>query len=71
MIGAAPVPVPPPIPAVMKTICVSAPKIFLISSMFSMAALRPTSGKAPAPLPLVRLAPKVIFVGTGLISKAC
>ena len=71
IIGAAPVPVPPPIPAVMKTIWVSFFRISLISSMFSIAAFLPTSGIAPAPRPFVKLAPSAILVGTGLASKAC
>ena len=47
--GAAPVPVPPPIPAVMKTIFVCSPSSSTTSSSDSMAALRPTSGREPAP----------------------
>ena len=51
-IGAAPVPVPPPIPAVINT--KSAPaNICFISSLFSIAALSPTISFAPAPNPLV------------------
>ena len=50
--GLAPVPVPPPIPAVTNTI--SAPSICsLIKSVDSSAALLPTSGLAPAPRPCV------------------
>ncbi len=46
--GAAPVPVPPPLPAVMKTM--SAPfSASSISSRCSSAAWRPTSGSLPAP----------------------
>ena len=52
MTGAAPVPVPPPMPAVTKTM--SAPSsAAAICSRSSSAALRPTSGLAPAPSPLV------------------
>ena len=52
MIGAAPVPVPPPIPAVTKTR--SAPSIDdRISSALSDIACRPISGRAPAPRPRV------------------
>src|SRR3546814_3173194 len=50
MTGAAPVPVPPPMPAATKHIC--AP--FSASStcaMLSSAAARPTSGREPAPSP--------------------
>ena len=55
-IGAAPVPVPPPIPAVINTI--SAPDIAsVISSLLSSAAFFPISGFAPAPSPFVSLSP--------------
>ena len=58
--GEAPVPVPPPIPAVMNTI--SAPSsASVISAEFSSAAFAPTSGRAPAPRPLVSFAPIAIF----------
>ena len=54
--GIAPVPVPPPIPAVKKTI--SAPcKTSLIRSLFSSAANLPISGLVPAPKPLVNSTP--------------
>ncbi len=54
--GAAPVPVPPPIPQVTNTI--SAPSInCFTSSMLSSAAFCPTSGWAPAPRPLVIFSP--------------
>jgi cell division protein FtsZ len=54
--GAAPVPVPPPRPAVTKIM--SAPsRASMILSESSRAALRPTSGLAPAPRPLVSLTP--------------
>ena len=55
--GAAPVPVPPPIPAVRKTIFVLLEIAFIISSMFSRAACLPISGIFPAPLPSVRDSP--------------
>ncbi len=56
MMGAAPVPVPPPRPAVMKTM--SAPSSASTSfSVSSRAASRPMSGLAPAPKPLVSFAP--------------
>ena len=48
--GAAPEPVPPPIPAVIKTILESA-NSFSISSLASSAAILPISGLAPAPKP--------------------
>ena len=44
MTGAAPVPVPPPIPAVMNTILVPSFSWFLISSILSSAASRARSG---------------------------
>src|SRR5690606_3702575 len=54
--GAAPVPVPPPMPAVMNTM--SAPcRASMMTSRSSSAAWRPTSGLAPAPRPLVTLSP--------------
>ena len=71
MTGAAPVPVPPPIPAVMNTICVFTPKDSMISFIFSSAALRPTSGFEPAPLPAVSAFPICILFGIGLLSNAC
>ena len=56
--GAAPVPVPPPLPAVMKTM--SAPwSASSISGRCSSAASRPTSGSLPAPEPAGELAPDV------------
>ena len=57
MTGAAPVPVPPPIPAVIKIILVCVESMDWISSLLSTAALSPTSGFAPAPKPSVKLAP--------------
>ena len=68
--GAAPVPVPPPRPAVMKTMSApsSASQIFSVSST---AAWRPTSGLAPAPRPLVSLAPTWIFCGARFARSAC
>mmetsp|Transcript_2584 Transcript_2584/g.3965 ORF Transcript_2584/g.3965 Transcript_2584/m.3965 type:complete len:258 (-) Transcript_2584:382-1155(-) len=54
--GEAPLPVPPPIPAVQNTR--SAPlQMRLMSEMFSMAAPFPTSGLPPAPNPRVVLRP--------------
>ena len=56
MIGAAPVPVPPPRPQATKTM--SAPfTASSISFLLSKAASRPTSGFDPAPRPPVILAP--------------
>ncbi len=60
--GAAPVPVPPPMPAVMNTR--SAPsKALRISSRFSSSACRPISGRAPAPRPRVSFWPIWILTG--------
>ena len=62
-IGAAPVPVPPPIPAAMKTM--SAPLIIsLISFSDAIAAASPISGLAPAPSPLVKPFPKTSLFST-------
>ena len=71
IIGLAPVPVPPPIPAVINNILVLAPNISLISSIFSIAEFLPTSGIEPAPIPSVRLAPNCTLFGMGLSSNAC
>ena len=56
MIGAAPVPVPPPMPAVMKHMW-QPDRRSTISSINSSAAAAPTSGRAPAPSPSVTRAP--------------
>ena len=66
--GAAPVPVPPPRPVVMKTMSEPsrASQIFSVSST---AAWRPTSGLAPAPRPLVSLPPIWIFTGARLLPQ--
>ena len=62
IIGAAPVPVPRPSPAAIKT--KSAPTIrFFNSSRFCSAALRATSGLEPAPLRLVTFSPSKILIG--------
>src|SRR3989442_3125795 len=69
-IGTPPDPVPPPRPAVMKTM--SAPSSASISfSVSSRAARRPTSGLAPAPRPFVSLAPSWIFTGACDAWSAC
>ena len=68
--GAPPVPVPPPSPAVTKTM--SAPlSTSSISSRWSSAALRPTSGCAPAPRPRVSSRPTSSLTSASLISSAC
>ncbi len=68
--GAAPLPVPPPRPEVMKIMSEpsSASMIFSVSSR---AALRPTSGLAPAPSPLVNFAPSCNFTGACESLSAC
>ncbi len=67
--GAAPVPVPPPIPAVMNSILVFiASNLSRMRSMLSIAARRPSSGSLPAPRPLL---PRRIRLSTGERSRAC
>ncbi len=63
--GAAPVPVPPPIPAVTKTMSEPA-RTSVILSASSRAALRPTSGFEPAPMPRDVVIPSWSFVGARL-----
>ena len=71
MTGAAPVPVPPPIPAVMKTMRVSpSMRASRIACSLSRAASLARSGLAPAPRPLVTVGPIVILSTTGLRSRA-
>ena len=68
--GVAPVPVPPPMPHVTKTM--SAPLSAAdISSELSSAAFSPTSGLAPAPSPFVILSPICISVGALHNWSAC
>ena len=69
MMGAPPVPVPPPIPAVTKIM--SAPSSAArMRSRSSSAAWRPISGLAPAPRPLVTCAPSWILVAALLCCSA-
>ena len=70
MIGAAPVPVPPPIPAVMNNMSVPS-NMCLIFSFASSAASLALSGSAPAPNPFVALSPKCILWLAFDISKSC
>src|SRR5918993_256650 len=64
--GAAPVPVPPPFPAVTKTM--SAPRIASsISALLSSAASIPSFGSAPAPRPRVSFSPMWIFISASVI----
>src|SRR5262245_9907813 len=68
--GAAPVPVPPPMPAVMKSM--SQPSTSsTMRSRSSIAAWRRPSGSAPAPRPLVMLAPICSAVFTFECFSAC
>ena len=69
-IGAAPVPVPPPIPAATKTISEPSSKVLILSRSSSAASL-PTSGFPPAPRPLEIPVPRVIFNSAKLVSSAC
>ncbi len=70
IIGAAPVPVPPPSPVVTNTM--SAPSsASMILSESSSAALRPTSGFAPAPRPFVSFTPSCSFTGARDMRSAC
>ena len=67
--GAPPVPVPPPSPAVMKTM--SEPfRASSISPRCSSAAWRPISGSLPAPRPRVRLRPMSSLRSASLMSSA-
>ncbi len=69
MMGTAPVPVPPPRPAVKKTM--SAPsRVSRIWSVSSRAALRPWSGSAPAPRPLVSMRPIWSLMGARHLASA-
>ena len=68
--GAAPVPVPPPMPAVMNTMWL--PESWSrISSSASSAAARPTSGRAPAPSPWVMVLPSWTLRSVSQAASAC
>ena len=68
--GAAPVPVPPPMPQVTKTM--SAPlRLAYKSSADSSAAFMPTSGLPPAPSPRVSLSPIRTRLGASDNISAC
>ncbi len=69
MTGAPPVPVPPPSPAVTKTMSAPA-SASSISSAWSSAARRPTSGSAPAPSPRVSSRPTSSLTSASLMSRA-
>src|SRR5437762_8852792 len=69
MIGAAPVPVPPPMPQVTNTrsaLC----RACSTSSRFSSMACRPISGRAPAPSPRVKRLPICTLTSALLLSSA-
>ena len=68
--GAAPVPVPPPSPAVMNTMSAPA-SACLMSSWESSAASAPTSGFAPAPRPLVMSPPMWTLMSASEMASAC
>ena len=69
MTGAAPVPVPPPMPAAMKHMCAPS-SARSISSSVSSAAARPISGREPAPRPWVILRPSWMrCVGLGGVER--
>ncbi len=70
MTGAAPVPVPPPLPAVMNTMSVPF-TISSISSRWASDAVRPTSGSLPAPSPRVVSLPMSSFMSASLMRSAC
>ena len=70
MIGAAPVPVPPPMPAVMNTMSASW-MLAITSSMLSSAAFWPISGFAPAPRPPVIFSPSWILISALHLESAC
>ena len=69
MTGDAPVPVPPPMPAVMNTMS-DPSRRSTRRSRSSRAAWRPISGLAPAPRPLVTLVPSCRTVRTALFFSA-
>ena len=70
MTGAAPVPVPPPMPAVMNSM--SAPSMKpAMRSRSSIAASRPISGFAPAPRPRVSVVPSCSCVRAVERFNAC
>ena len=68
MTGAAPVPVPPPIPAVINVIFVPSSNMRRMSSMLSVAASRARAGRLPAPRPSL---PNCRWTGTGESFSAC
>ena len=68
--GAEPVPVPPPMPVVIKSMF--APRMASsMASLSSWAAARPISGLAPAPKPRVRFVPNWILFAAWFFAKDC
>ena len=68
--GAAPEPVPPPMPAVTKTM--STPRTSAsISAAASIADARPTDGTPPAPSPRAVFLPSVMVVSASEADSAC
>ena len=70
MTGAAPVPVPPPMPAAMKTMLQPSSASSMSSTVSSAAAL-PTSGRAPAPRPPVMSGPSWMRFSADELDSAC
>ena len=70
MIGAAPVPVPPPIPAVMNTISVPS-RAWEMTFLDSSADFWPISGLEPAPMPPVSFSPIWILFSHLDLLRSC
>ena len=71
MTEAAPVPVPPPMPAAMNTMWAAGQLRARISSIASSAAASPISGLEPAPRPSVRLTPSWMRCSALEAASAC
>src|SRR5512137_1627143 len=70
MMGAPPVPVPPPMPAVTNTMSAPA-RVSEMDSFTSSAASRPRSGLAPAPRPRDTVLPSCSLVWALFAASAC
>ncbi len=68
--GAAPVPVPPPIPAAINTMSQPFKRSYR-SSRDSCAASRPMEGSPPTPRPRARRSPILTFSGTSRCIRCC
>ena len=68
--GAVPVPVPPPMPAVMNTRSASQRSPSRVGRAISAARL-PTSGNPPAPRPLVSDLPTSTLLSAWIMSRCC